>query len=75
VAKQKVAVELRPSAIAHWSLLRGWWLQVEDALVDLGSTGQGNDVQEMRKIKIKGMVEEGKVGGSFLTEIVEVHRW
>jgi hypothetical protein len=56
VAKQEVVAELRPSAIAHRSLLRGWWLRVEDALIDLGRTGQGNDVQEMRKIKIKGMV-------------------
>jgi hypothetical protein len=31
-------------------------------------------VREMRMIKTERMVQEGEVGGSFLTGIVEVHR-
>jgi hypothetical protein len=38
---------------------------VEDDFVDLGCTGQENNVQEMCKIKIGRMVQEGKVGEVF----------
>jgi hypothetical protein len=38
---------------------------VEDDFVDLGRTGQENNVQEMCKINIGRMVQEGKVGEVF----------